>query len=66
MNARLFHEAATAVLNGEACRYDAQGVAGMALQLAEMVGWAPGAIDPQGELHDAFERLRQTARERYD
>ena len=66
MNIRLFHGAATAVLSGEACRYDAQGVAGMAQQMAEMVGWAPGAIDPKGELHDGLDRLRQTARNRFE
>ena len=66
MNIRLFHEVATALLNGEACRYDTQGVAVMAQQIAEMVGWAPGAIDPKGGLQDELERLRQTARQRYE
>lgn len=66
MNIRLLHDAATAVLNGEACRYDAHGVAVMALQLAEMVGWAPGAIDSGGELHDGLDRLRLKARDRYE
>ena len=66
MNIRLFHGAATAVLNGEACRYDAQGVAGMAQEMAEMVGWAPGEIDPRGELHTGLDRLRQKARARFE
>ena len=66
MNIGLLHGAARAVLNGEPCRYDAQGVAGMALQMAEMVGWAPGMIDPGGELNTGLERLRQMARDRYE
>ena len=66
MNIQLFHGAATAVLDGEASRFDTRGVAGMAVQMAEMVGWAPGLIDPGGELHNGLERLRQKARARYE
>ncbi len=66
MNLQEFHHAASAALAAQPRRRELKRVADMASCLAEMVGWAPGRIDPRGEVHAALERIRMRARHGFE
>jgi len=66
MNLRQFHGAATAALAARPDRRELERVADMASSLAEMVGWAPGAIDPRGEVHAVLDGVRLRARQSFE
>lgn len=65
MNLREFQSAATAVLVREPQTQELRQVSGMASDLAEMVGWAPGIIDTRGEVRAVLERIRSSASQMY-
>lgn len=66
MNLRALHRLVHTALAGGSPRDELQRAAGMASSLAEMVGWAPGEIDPCGEIRTVLDGLRAAARARFD
>lgn len=65
MNLREFQDAASVLLATAANPRELKRVSSMACNLAEMVGWAPGIIDPRGEAHAALEVIRSSAGQLY-
>jgi len=66
MNLGELHGLAGRALAGEPDSRALRGASTMALQLAEMVGWAPARIDPRGEVRAALDALRASARSAYE
>lgn len=66
MNLRDLHDAARAALEETPNRAQLQRAAGMALHMAEMVGWAPGLIDPRGDVNQALDEIRSASRARFE
>lgn len=66
MNLRQLHDAARAALLDASHPQAPRQAANMALHLAEMVGWAPGLIDPKGEVGSMLDALRSESRARYE
>jgi len=61
-----FHRAVIDALAVEPHDETLQSLAGEAQQLADMVGWAEGAIDKEGRVSDAFMDLTARARAQHD
>lgn len=66
MNLRALYRLAHAALADASPRDELPRATVMASNLAEMVGWAPGAIDPRGEIRRSLDGLRAAARARFD
>ena len=66
MNLRELQRLARAALADASPRDELQRATGMASSLAEMVGWAPGAIDPRGEVLAGLDGIRSIARARFE
>ncbi|MFZ0256306.1 MAG: hypothetical protein WAN46_11795 [Gammaproteobacteria bacterium] len=65
MNVARLHRDAVAALSGEPGKGEWRRLANMAWHFADMVGWATGVIDRDGQLQRAFGELTVVARRRF-
>jgi len=66
VNIASLHRDAMQALTGELDKQEVHRLTNMASHFADMVGWAPGVIDPDGQVHSAFGDVQAAARKRFE